>query len=143
MQKYCLRVAVRGHLEKGVSVTRVLIEGEAMTSKAVLGSFTLAYITEGQASHGKGIGSMLVTFACQLARGIIVRTSGVGLVVDAADEGTVEYDVRYGFFRVVPAGSRMFLPRVSLEAGAEIQLGGLAAMDKLRQLVPVIPKGIK
>jgi hypothetical protein len=68
---------------------------------------------------------MLVASARQLARETIMRTGGVGLVVDAANEEIVEYYARYGFLRVVPApaGSRMFLPRVSLEAGAEIQLG--------------------
>ena len=73
-----LRQTARGHMEKGVSVTRVLIEAEAMTPKAVLG-----------------------------------------------------YYARYGFLRVVPAGLRMFLPRVSLEAGAEIQLGSMASMGQV------------
>jgi len=77
-------------MEKGVSVTRVLIEAEAMTPKAVLGYFTMSNITVearewpeapkglprqavsaallgrlavAQASHGKGIGSMLVASA--------------------------------------------------------------------------------
>jgi GNAT superfamily N-acetyltransferase len=121
-----------------------------MTPKAVLGYFTLSNITVearewpeapkglprqavssvllgrlavAQASHGKGIGSMLVASARQLARETIMRTGGVGLVVDAANEEIVGYYARYGFLRVVPKGLRMFLPRVSLEAGAEIQLG--------------------
>jgi GNAT superfamily N-acetyltransferase len=145
-----LRETARGHMEKGVSVTRVLIETEAMIPKAVLGYFTLSNITVearewpgapkglprqavsavllgrlavAQASQGKGIGSMLVASARQLARETIMRTGGVGLVVDAAHEEIVGYYARYGFLRVVPAGLRMFLPRVSLEAGAEIQLG--------------------
>lgn len=142
-----LRETARGHMEKGVSVTRVLIEAEAMTPKAVLGYFTLSNITvearewpgapKGlprqavsavllgrlavtQASHGQGIGSMLVASARQLARETIMRTGGIGLVVDAANEEIVGYYARYGFLRVVPAGLRMFLPRVSLETGAEI-----------------------
>ena len=142
-----LRETARGHMEKGVSVTRVLIESEAMTPKAVLGYFTLSNITvearewpgapKGlprqavsagvlgrlavpQASHGQGIGSMLVASARQLARETIMRTGGIGLVVDAANEEIVGYYARYGFLRVVPAGLRMFLPRVSLETGAEI-----------------------
>jgi len=53
----------------------------------------------------------------------MMRTGGVGLVVDAANEEIVGYYARYGFLRVVPAGLRMFLPRDSLEAGAEIQSG--------------------
>ena len=145
-----LRETARGHMEKGMSVARVLIEAEAMTPKAVLGCFTLSNISVearewpeapkglprqavsavllgrlavAQASHRKGIGSMLVASARQLARETIMRTGGIGLVVDAANEEIIGYYVRYGFIRVVPAGLRMFLPRVSLEAGAEIQLG--------------------
>lgn len=144
-----LRETARGHMEKGVSVTRVLVEAEAMPPKAVLGYFTLSNITVearewpgapkdlprqavsavllgrlsvAQASHGKGIGSMLVATARQLARETIVRTGGVGLVVDAANEEIVGFYARYGFLRVVPEGLRMFLPRFSLEGGAEISL---------------------
>lgn len=142
-----LRETARGHMEKGVSVTRVLVKAEAMPPKAVLGYFTLSNITVeagewpevskglprqavsavllgrldvAQASQSKGIGSMLVATARQLARETIMRTGGVGLVVDAANEEIAGFYARYGFLRVVPDGLRMFLPRVSLEAGAEI-----------------------
>lgn len=144
-----LRETARGHMEKGVSVTRVLVEAEAIPPKAVLGYFTLSNITVearewpevskglprqavsavllgrlavAQASQGKGIGSMLVATARQLARETIMRTGGVGMVVDAANEEIAGFYARYGFLRVVPDGLRMFLPRVSLEAGAEIPL---------------------
>jgi GNAT superfamily N-acetyltransferase len=145
-----LRETARSHMEKGVSVTRVLVDAEAVPPKAVLGYFTLSNITVearewpgaakglpkqavsavllgrlavAQSFHGKGIGSMLVAIARQLARETILRTGGVGLVVDAANEEIVGYYARYGFLRVVPEGLRMFLPKVSLEAGAEIPIG--------------------
>lgn len=145
-----LRQTARGHMEKGVSVTRVLVEAEAIPPKSVLGYFTLSSITVearewpgahkglprqpvsavslgrlsvAQTSHGKGIGSMLVATARQLARETIMRTGGVGLVVDAANEEIVRFYAKYGFRRVVPEGLRMFLPSVSLEAGAEIPVG--------------------
>jgi GNAT superfamily N-acetyltransferase len=144
-----LRETARGHLEKGVSVTRVLVEKDALSPKTVLGYFTLSSITVearewpgapkglprqtvsavllgrlavAQIAHGKGIGSMLVATARQLARETIVRTGGLGLVVDAAHEGIVGFYARYGFRRVAPEGLRMFLPVASLEGGAEIPL---------------------
>lgn len=106
----------RGHMEKGVSITRVLVETEATPPKIVLGYFTLSNITVearewpgapkglprqavsavllgrlavAQAAHGQGIGAMLVASARQLARETIMRTGGVGLVVDAANEEIV------------------------------------------------------
>ena len=87
-------------------------------SAVLLGRMAVA-----QAAHGKGIGSMLVATARQLARETIMRTGGVGMVVDAANEEIVGFYAKYGFLRVVPEGLRMFLPSASLKAGAEIPLG--------------------
>jgi GNAT superfamily N-acetyltransferase len=145
-----LRETARSHMEKGVSVTRVLVEAEAKAPKAVLGYFTLSNITvearewpgapKGlprqavsavllgrlaviQSAHGGGIGSMLVATARQLARETIARTGGVGLVVDAANEQIVAFYAKYGFRRVAANGLRMFLPTASLEGGSDIPLG--------------------
>lgn len=142
-----LRETARGHMEKGVSVTRVLVNTWAIPPKSVLGYFTLSTIivearewpgapkglprqavsavllgrlSVAQFSQGKGIGTMLVATARQLARETIARTGGVGLVVDATNEQIVEFYARYGFRRVVPEGLRMFLPSVSLETGAVV-----------------------
>jgi ribosomal protein S18 acetylase RimI-like enzyme len=144
-----LRETARGHLEKGVSVTRVLVETNAVSPKAVLGYFTLSSITVdarewpgtpkgmprqavpavllgrlavAQNAHGSGIGSMLVATARQLARETIVRIGGIGLVVDASNEEIVGFYARYGFQRVAPDGLRMFLPAASLEGGMGIPL---------------------
>ena len=142
-----LRETARSHLEKGVSVTRVLVAAEAMPPKAVLGFFTLSNITVearewpgvpkgltrqavsavllgrlavAKSAHGQGIGSMLVATACQLARETIARTGGVGLVVDAANEDIIGFYMKYGFRRVASESLRMFLPAVSLETGMSI-----------------------
>ncbi len=142
-----LRETARGHMEKGVSVTRVLVETEAMPPKTVFGYFTLSNITVdakgwpgapkslprqavsavllgrlavSESAHGKGIGSMLVATARQLARETITRTGGVGLVVDAANEEIIGFYARYGFLRVVPERLRMFLPAASLKTGTLI-----------------------
>lgn len=144
-----LRETARGHLEKRVSVTRVMVETDASPPKTVLGYFTLSCITVearewpgapkglprqtvsavllgrlavAQVAHGKGIGSMLVATARQLARETIVRTGGLGLVVDAANEEIVGFYARHGFRRVAPEGLRMFLPAASLEGGTNIPL---------------------
>ena len=145
-----LRETARSHLEKGVSVTRVLVAADATPPKVVLGFFTLSNITVeakewpgapkglprqavsavllgrlavAKIAHGRGIGSMLVATACQLARETIARTGGVGLVVDAANEDVIGFYTRYGFRRVASESLRMFLPAVSLETGMEIAKG--------------------
>ena len=144
-----LRETARSHMEKGMSVTRVLIAAGAKAPKAVLGSFTLSTITVearewpgspkglpkqavsavllgrlavNQSNQGLGIGFMLVATARQLARETIARTGGVGMVVDAANEDVVEFYTKYGFRRVAPNGLRLFLPAASLEGGSHISL---------------------
>jgi predicted N-acetyltransferase YhbS len=144
-----LRETARSHLEKGVSVTRVLVAADATPPKIVLGYFTLSNITVeardwpgvpkalprqavsavllgrlavAKVVHGRGIGSMLVATARQLARATIARTGGVGLVVDAANEEVIGYYAGYGFRRVAQESLRMFLPTASLETGMEIAL---------------------
>lgn len=43
--------------------------------------------------------------------------------MDAANEEIVKFFAKYGFLRVIPEGLRIFLPKASLKAGAEIPLG--------------------
>ena len=142
-----LRETARGHLAKGVSVTRVLVDASALPPKAILGFFTLSNIivdskdwpglpkglpkqpisaillgrlAVAETAHGKGIGSMLVASARQLANETIHRTGGLGMVVDAASEDVVGFYSKFGFRKVASTSLRMFLPAASLEAGAEI-----------------------
>lgn len=144
-----LRETARGHLEKGISVTRVLVETNARTHKPVLGYFSLSCISiearewpgapkglprqavsavllgrlaVAQSAQSIGIGSMLIATARQLARETIVRSGGVGLVADAANEEVVEFYAKYGFLRVTSKGLRMFLPTASLEGGVEVAI---------------------
>jgi ribosomal protein S18 acetylase RimI-like enzyme len=145
-----LRETARGHLQKGVSVTRVLVEADAQPPKAVLGFFTLSSImvearewpavpkglpkqeipavllgrlAVATSAHQKGLGSMLVATARQLARESILRTGGLGLVVDAANEEVVGFYTRFGFRRVSPNSLRMFLPAASLQTDEMIPEG--------------------
>lgn len=142
-----LRETARGHLAKGVSVTRVLVEADSPSPKTILGFFTLSSITVNAkdwpgspkglpkhpvsavllgrlavaaSAHQRGIGSMLLASARQLARETIHRTGGLGMIVDAAKEDVVQFYTRFGFRRVTPTSLRMFLPAASLEGGAEI-----------------------
>ncbi len=144
-----LKETARGHMEKGISVTRVLVESDAKPPKAILGYFTLSNISiearewpsapkglprqavsavllgrlaVARTDQGKGIASILVATARQLARETIERSGGLGLVVDAANEEIVGFYTRYGFIRVAPQGLRMFLPARSLKGGAEIPM---------------------
>jgi len=86
-------------------------------SAVLLGRLAVA-----QSAQGIRIGSMLIATARQLAREAIVRSGGVGLVADAANEEVVEFYAKYGFLRVTSKGLRMFLPTASLEGGVEVAI---------------------
>ena len=141
------RQTARGHLEKGVSITRVLVRAGACAPKPVLGFFTLSNIVVdakqwpgvpkdlpnqavsavllgrlavAESAQGEGIGSMLVASARQLARETIALTGGIGLVVDASHEDVVGFYSKFGFRQVSSDSLRMFLPAKSLEGGTQI-----------------------
>jgi GNAT superfamily N-acetyltransferase len=145
-----LRETARGHLAKGLSVTRVLVEADSTAPKIILGFFTLSILTVDAkewpgvpkglpkqpvpavllgrlavslTAHQRGIGSMLVASARQLARETILRTGGLGMVVDAANEELASYYARFGFRRTSSTSLRMFLPAASLEGGSPIPKG--------------------
>lgn len=142
-----LRETARGHLAKGVAVTRVLVEAEADSPKPILGYLTLSTLVIEAAdwpgaprqlprqpvpavllgrlavsslAQGRGLGAILVAVARQLARETIERTGGIGLVVDASDESVVDFYARFGFRQVSPGSVRLFLPAASLEGGVDI-----------------------
>lgn len=144
------REVARGHLEKGVSVTRVLVESEVPPPKPVLGFFTLSGIVveakpwpdapkslPNQAvpavllgrlavaieHQGKGLGAMLLASACQLAYEAIVRSGGIGMVVDAAHQQAASFYRSFGFKPVSTGSLRLFLPTRSLEFGITIPWG--------------------
>jgi GNAT superfamily N-acetyltransferase len=144
------REIARGHLEKGVSITRVLVKSDARVPKPVLGFITLSgIVVEAKpwpgnpkglpnqavpavllgrlavaAEHqGKGLGSLLVATACQLAHETMIRTGGIGLVVDAAHQQAASFYARFGFMPVSPCSLRLFLPTKSLEKTALIPRG--------------------
>ena len=136
-----LRETARGHLAKGVSITRVLVERGARKPKPVLGYFTLT-TTLAKASdwpgavkglpsmpvplvllgrlavaetwQGRGAASLLLAAAREISAASMQGTGGIGLAVDAADEELMAFYQRYGFKRVEDESLRLFLPLASL-----------------------------
>ena len=136
-----LRNTARGHLSKGMSVTRVLVERDARQPKPVLGYFTLttvlaeatnwpgvakalprmpvpvvllARLAVAEESQGLGIARLLLAAAREIAASSMRGTGGIGLAVDAASEDLVGFYEKYGFRRISDHSLRLFLPTLSL-----------------------------
>ncbi len=136
-----LRETAKGHLAKGVSVTRVLVERGAHKPKPILGYFTLTStlanavkwpgvikglpalpvptvllgrLAVAEPWQGHGIARLLLAAARDIAAASMHGTGGIGLTVDAADEEIVGFYEKYGFKRVEPYSLRLFLPLASL-----------------------------
>ena len=136
-----LRETAKGHLTKGVSITRVLVERSIRTPKPVLGYFTLTSTVASAANwpgaakglpsmpvpmvllgrmavaeswQGQGIARLLLAAARQIAAASMRGAGGIGMAVDPADEELVAFYAKYGFRRVDDESLRMFLPLDSL-----------------------------
>jgi len=140
LERY-LRETAKGHLAKGVSITRVMVERTARKPKPILGYFTLTSTLAKAANwpgtskslpsmpvpivllgrlavaedwQRRGIASHLLAAAREIAAGSMRGSGGVGLAVDPADEELVAFYAKYGFIRVEEQSLRMFLPLASL-----------------------------
>ena len=140
MDRY-LRETARGHLAKGVSVTRVLVQRDAMEPKPVLGYFTLTStlakaanwpgvlkglpsmpvplvllgrLAVAESWQGGGIARLLLAAAREISASSMRGTGGIGLAVDAADEEVARFYEKYGFKRVENHPLRLFLPLAAL-----------------------------
>ncbi|MFZ9936808.1 MAG: GNAT family N-acetyltransferase [Luteolibacter sp.] len=140
LERY-LRETARGHLTKGVSITRVLVERNARKPKPVLGYFTLTSTVASAANwpgaakglpsmpvpmvllgriavaedwQARGIARLLLAAARQIAAASMRGAGGIGMAVDPADEGLVAFYAKHGFRRVDDESLRMFLPLDSL-----------------------------
>jgi GNAT superfamily N-acetyltransferase len=136
-----LHETAKGHLLKGISVTRVLVEKDVGVPIPILGYFTLTMILAEAANwpgaakglpkmpvpivllgrlavslswQKKGIAPLLLAAAREIAGSSMQGTGGIGLAVDAADETLVGFYGKYGFKRIGDASLRMFLPLSSL-----------------------------
>jgi GNAT superfamily N-acetyltransferase len=140
LERY-LRETAKGHLTKGVSITRVMVERQANKPKPIIGYFTLTTtlakaanwpsvakglpgmpvplvllgrLAVAEAWQGHGIARLLLAAARQVAATSMRGAGGVGLAVDPADESLVAFYAKYGFKRVEDESLRMFLPLDSL-----------------------------
>lgn len=136
-----LKEAARGHTEKGVSLTRVLVDADATSPKPILGFFTLSPCLVEAAGwpavprglprnpvgaillgrmgvdasmQGRGLGARLLALARAIAFDSLTATGGIGMVVDAANGELIDYYRKYGFRRVSDKSMRLFLPTRSL-----------------------------
>jgi GNAT superfamily N-acetyltransferase len=140
LERY-LQETAKGHLTKGVSITRVLVERSSRKPKPVLGYFTVTSTVATSAKwpgaakglptmpvpmvllgrlavaedwQGRGIARLLLAAARQIAAASMRGAGGIGMAVDPADEDLVAIYAKYGFRRVDDESLRMFLPLDSL-----------------------------
>ena len=136
-----LKETARSHLQKGISITRVLVNRAAHDPKPILGYFTLTTVLAEAKSwpnikkglprtpvpvvllgriavaddaQGKGIGHLLLAAAREIAATSIRGTGGIGMAVDAASEDLVGFYEKYGFQRITNESLRLFMPTESL-----------------------------
>jgi hypothetical protein len=136
-----LKETARGHTEKGISLTRVLIHADAEAPKPILGYFTLTPCMVEAAGwptvpkglprnpvgavllrrfamdismQNQGIASRLLALARSISASSLRATGGIGMVVDAASAEGVGFYERFGFRRISAQSLRLFLPTSSL-----------------------------
>jgi GNAT superfamily N-acetyltransferase len=136
-----LRSTARSHTEKGVSLTRVMVDTTAKPPKPILGYFTLTpcmvlaagwpdvpsrlprnpvgavllgRLGVARTEHGHGIGSRLLALARRISFDSLTATGGIGMVVDVATTELLPFYTRFGFRRISPDSLRLFLPTRSL-----------------------------
>lgn len=136
-----LKETARGHTEKGVALTRVLVSVDAIPPNPILGYFTLApCMVEAEGwpevpkglprnpvgavllgrmgvnskAQGGGMGARLLALARRLAFDSLSATGGIGLVVDAANIELIPFYERFGFRSISVGSLRLFLPTQSL-----------------------------
>jgi GNAT superfamily N-acetyltransferase len=140
LDRYLCETA-KGHLAKGVSITRVMVERMDGKPRPILGYFTLtstlakaanwpgaakglpamplpivllARLAVAEDWQGRGVARLLLAAAREIAAGSMRGVGGIGLAVDPASEELVTFYAKYGFIRVAEPSLRMFLPLASL-----------------------------
>ncbi|AFY35014.1 GNAT family N-acetyltransferase [Calothrix sp. PCC 7507] len=135
-----LKQIARQHIQKGVSRTFVLVNTEQ--PEIVIGFFTLtlcevrvdkfsakffkkypskvpgvklARLAVDKAYQRQGIGEVLMIEAMQRALIVAENAGGIGLFVDAKDEGAKTYYSRYGFVSLEDTSLELFLPLSVIE----------------------------
>lgn len=136
-----LRQTARQHVQKGISRTFVLIDSDC--PQEIIGFFTLslceirleklppslakkypsrvpgvklARLAVAKNWQRRGIGEILMVEAMQRSLLVAENAGGIGLFVDAKDEGAKTYYSRYGFVSLEHSPLEMFLPLSTLIA---------------------------
>lgn len=136
-----LKETARGHTEKGVSLTRVLVSADSLKPKPILGYFSLTpcvieaagwpdvpkglpknpvgaillgRLGVAESMQGSGIGTRLLALARGITFDSLTATGGIGMVVDAANEELIDFYKRFEFRCISENSLRMFLPTRSL-----------------------------
>lgn len=136
-----LKETARGHTDKGVSLTRVLVNPDATPPKPILGYFTLTpcmveaagwpdvpkglprnpvgavllgRLGVAKSMQGAGIGTRLLALARRISADSLGGTGGIGMVVDAATIELIAFYEKFGFRRITSDSRRLFLPTRSL-----------------------------
>jgi len=136
-----LKETARGHTDRGVSLTRVLVKPQAAPPKPILGYFTLTpcmveaagwpHVPKGlprnpvgavllgrmgvaKSMQGAGLGTRLLALARRISSDSLGATGGIGMVVDAATVALIGFYEKFGFRRITPDSRRLFLPTRSL-----------------------------
>lgn len=132
-----LQQTARQHAERGISRTFVLVDEEALPPKPILGFFALSLcqirsdslspqeakklprevsgvrlgrLAVARAYQRRGLGKTLLVAAMGKFMEICNRAGGLGLFVDAKDEGARRYYEQFGFVSLPSNELRLFLP---------------------------------
>ncbi len=137
-----LKQTARQHAEKGISRTFVLVEGDAIAPKPILGFFALnvcqirseelapadakrlprdaagvrlGRLAVAAAMQRQGIGRLLLVAAMKKFMEVYETAGGIGLFVDAKDHEAKRYYEQFGFTSLPSNELQLFLPVRTIE----------------------------
>jgi GNAT superfamily N-acetyltransferase len=140
LNRYLQQIAGQ-HVTKGVSKTFVLVDESATPPKPILAFFSLSIcqvvsrdlperwakrlperipamrlgrLAVAKSRQGEGLGKILLIDAMMRVVSVENIAGGVGLFVDAKDEGAAAFYAKYGFEPVPGAPLTLFLPMATL-----------------------------
>ncbi len=144
-----LKETARQHIAKGISMTWVAVDEQSTAPKPVLGFFTLSLcqvlpeavpplwakklprqipamrlgrLAIARVRQGQGLGKVLLVEALQRVARIGALAGGIGLFVDAKDDGAVRFYRHFGFEPAPGQPLVLFLPMQTI-----VQLMGRGA----------------
>ncbi|MEI6341996.1 MAG: GNAT family N-acetyltransferase [Verrucomicrobiota bacterium] len=145
-----LRETARQHAERGIARTFVLVDSDAGEGRPILGYFslTLCQVIPGKlppedarklpdnihgvllgrlavakSVQGQGVGKMLLGAVLEKFMTIFEAAGGVGLFVDAKDEGAQRFYEGFGFVPMPSNPLQLFLPLKTIQAALRCRGG--------------------